>query len=68
MFDKDSEKYKSIINDFESSYQLKKDSYDQEWQNIVFQAMLGTTIAVLSTSFLVLTLHLILVFLADISL
>ena len=53
MFDKDSEKYKSIINDFESSYQLKKDSYDQEWQNIVFQAMLGTTIAVLSTSFLV---------------
>ena len=32
---------------------MKKDAYDQQWQNIVFQAMIGTTIAVLSTSFLV---------------
>lgn len=53
LFDINSDKYQSIDKDFESSYKLKKDSYDQEWQNIVFQAMLGTTIAVLSTAFLV---------------
>ena len=53
LFDLNSEKYISLNDDFESSYGLKKDSYDQEWQNIVFQAMFGTTIAVLSTAFLV---------------
>ncbi|MAU63987.1 MAG: hypothetical protein CMC38_06565 [Flavobacteriaceae bacterium] len=53
LFDINSDKYKSISKDFESSYKLKKDTYDQEWQNLVFQAMLGTTIAILSTSFLV---------------
>ena len=53
LFDINSDKYQSIYKEFEESYKLKKDSYDQEWQNIVFQAMLGTTIAILSTAFLV---------------
>ena len=53
LFDVNSAKYRLIDEEFESEYSMKKDAYDQQWQNIVFQAMIGTTIAVLSTSFLV---------------
>lgn len=53
LFDVNSAKYRLIDEEFESEYSMRKDAYDQQWQNIVFQAMIGTTIAVLSTSFLV---------------
>ena len=55
LFDSDSENYKLIIDKIISSNSFKKDNYHQEWQNIVFQAMLATTIAVLATASAVFT-------------
>tara|TARA_B100000780_G_scaffold133354_1_gene93557 strand:+ start:343 stop:1206 length:864 start_codon:yes stop_codon:yes gene_type:complete len=55
LFDSDSLKYISIINEIIASNSFKKDNYHQEWQNVVFQAMSGTTIAVLSTASIVFT-------------
>ena len=55
LFDSDSAKYISIINEIITSNSFKKDNYHQEWQNVVFQAMSGTTIAVLSTASIVFT-------------
>jgi len=55
LFDTDSEKYKLAIEKIISSNSFKKDNYHQEWQNIVFQAMSGTTIAVIATASIVFT-------------
>jgi len=55
LFDSDSENYKLIIDKIISSNSFKKDNYHQEWQNVVFQAMLATTIAVLATASIVFT-------------
>ena len=62
LFDMDSEKYRLIIEKIKSSNDFKKDNYHQEWQNVVFQALTATTIAVLSNcTQLFSLLHLILV-------
>lgn len=55
LFDADSEKYKLAIEKIISSNSFKKDNYHQEWQNVVFQAMSGTTIAVIATASIVFT-------------
>ena len=55
LFDTDSEKYKLEIEKIISSNSFKKDNYHQEWQNVVFQAMSGTTIAVIATASIVFT-------------
>ena len=55
LFDMDSEKYRLIIEKIKSSNNFKKDNYHQEWQNVVFQAMTATTIAVLATASIVFT-------------
>jgi len=55
LFDADSEKYKLEIEKIISSNSFKKDNYHQEWQNVVFQAMSGTTIAVIATASIVFT-------------
>ena len=55
LFDTDSEKYKLAIEKIISSNSFKKDNYHQEWQNVVFQAMSGTTIAVIATASIVFT-------------
>lgn len=55
LFDSESEKYNLIIDKIISSNSFKKDNYHQEWQNVVFQAMMGTTIAVLATASIVFT-------------
>lgn len=55
LFDSDSEKYKLIIEKIISSNNFKRDNYHQEWQNVVFQAMTGTTIAVIATASIVFT-------------
>ncbi|MDA9622501.1 Bax inhibitor-1 family protein [Flavobacteriaceae bacterium] len=55
LFDSDSEKYKLIIKKIISSNNFKRDNYHQEWQNVVFQAMTGTTIAVIATASIVFT-------------
>ena len=47
LFDSESEKYKLLIEEIRSSNDFKKDNYHQEWQNVVFQAMTGTTLAVI---------------------
>ncbi|MFL2639604.1 MAG: Bax inhibitor-1 family protein [Flavobacteriaceae bacterium] len=53
LFDIESKKYLTIIEKIKASNNFKKDNYHQEWQNVVFQAMMATTIAVLLTSSLV---------------
>ena len=53
LFDIESKKYLIIIEKIKASNNFKKDNYHQEWQNVVFQAMMATTIAVLLTSSLV---------------
>jgi len=53
LFDSESEKYLLIIQKIKSSNDFKKDNYHQEWQNVIFQAMTATTIAVISTASLV---------------
>ena len=55
LFEIESEKYKSIIAEIKSSNNFKKDNYHQEWQNVVFQAMSATTIAVIATASIVFT-------------
>ena len=55
LFEIESEKYKSIVDEIKSSNNFKKDNYHQEWQNIVFQAMSATTIAVIATASIVFT-------------
>ena len=44
---------KALTTEFESEIARGGDPYNKEWQNIVFQAMLGTTIAVFATGSLV---------------
>ena len=53
LFDIESKKYLIIIEKIKASNNFKKDNYHQEWQNVVFQAMMATTIAVISTASLV---------------
>ena len=53
LFNMDSEKYRLIIEKIKSSNDFKKDNYHQEWQNVVFQALTATTIAVLATATIV---------------
>ena len=53
LFDIESKKYLIIIEKIKASNNFKKDNYHQEWQNVVFQAMTATTIAVISTASLV---------------
>ena len=55
LFDSESEKYKLLIEEIRSSNDFKKDNYHQEWQNVVFQAMFATTIAVLASASIVFT-------------
>ena len=45
-FDKLSDEFKKLKDDFEKTV-LPHDRYNQEWQNVVFQAMTGTTLAVI---------------------
>ena len=45
-FDMMSDEFKKLKDDFEKTV-LPHDRYNQEWQNVVFQAMLGTTLAVI---------------------
>ena len=45
-FDKMSDEFKKLKDDFEKTV-LPHDRYNQEWQNVVFQAMTGTTLAVI---------------------
>ena len=44
---------KALTTEFESEIARGGDPYNKEWQNIIFQAMLGTTIAVFATGSLV---------------
>ena len=55
LFDSESEKYTLLIEEIRSSNDFKKDNYHQEWQNVVFQAMFATTIAVLGSASIVFT-------------
>ena len=45
-FDKMSDEFKKLKDDFEKTV-LPHDRYNQEWQNVVFQALTGTTLAVI---------------------
>ena len=45
-FDKMSDEFKKLKDDFDKTV-LPHDRYNQEWQNVVFQAMTGTTLAVI---------------------
>ena len=45
-FDNKSDEFKSLKDDFDKNI-LPHDRYNQEWQNVVFQAMTGTTLAVI---------------------
>ena len=45
-FDMMSDEFKKLKDDFEKTV-LPHDRYNQEWQNVVFQAMFGTTLAVI---------------------
>ena len=45
-FDRISDEFRELKLDFEKNI-LPHDRYNQEWQNVVFQAMLGTTLAVI---------------------
>jgi len=53
LFDSESEQYKTVINEIITGVSFKRDTYQQDWQNIVFQAMMATTLAVLFTAGLV---------------
>jgi hypothetical protein len=44
-----------MIDKIMSSNNFKNDNYHQEWQNVVFQAMFATTIAVLASASIVFT-------------
>ena len=41
-----SDEFKKLKDDFDKNI-LPHDRYNQEWQNVVFQAMTGTTLAVI---------------------
>ena len=45
-FDNMSDEFKKLKDDFNKNV-LSHDKYNQEWQNVVFQAMTGTTLAVI---------------------
>ncbi|MEC8175674.1 MAG: Bax inhibitor-1 family protein [Bacteroidota bacterium] len=51
-FDRMSNEFRELKLDFEKNV-LPHDRYNQEWQNIVFQALIGTTLAVLLTATIV---------------
>ena len=51
-FDDKSDDFKKLKDDFDKNV-LSHDRYNQEWQNIVFQAMVGTTLAVIIAGFIV---------------
>ena len=51
-FDMMSDEFKKLKDDFEKNI-LHHDRYNQEWQNVVFQAMLGTTLAVIIAGLIV---------------
>jgi len=44
-FDRKSDEYRKLRDDFNAEI-VSKDPYNQEWQNVIFQAVLGTTTAV----------------------
>ena len=46
IFDRNSNEFKELKDDFDKNV-LHHDRYNQEWQNVVFQAMVGTTLAVI---------------------
>lgn len=46
VFDVMSDEFKKLKDDFNQNV-LSHDKYNQEWQNVVFQAMAGTTLAVI---------------------
>ena len=46
VFDNSSDEFKKLKDDFSNNV-LSHDKYNQEWQNVVFQAMAGTTLAVI---------------------
>ena len=46
IFDRNSNEFKELKDDFDKNI-LHHDRYNQEWQNVVFQAMVGTTLAVI---------------------
>ncbi len=46
IFDDKSDEFKKLKDDFNKNV-LSHDKYNQEWQNVVFQAMTGTTLAVI---------------------
>ena len=48
-FDRMSDEFRELKLDFEKNI-LPHDRYNQEWQNIVFQALIGTTLAVILTA------------------
>tara|TARA_B100000614_G_scaffold150452_1_gene133492 strand:+ start:9 stop:818 length:810 start_codon:yes stop_codon:yes gene_type:complete len=47
------EELESLLQEFEKEIEKGGDPYNKKWQNIVFQAMLGTALAVLLTAILV---------------
>lgn len=49
IFERESDEFRKLKDDFEKNV-LPHDRYNQEWQNIVFQALIGTTLAVLLTA------------------
>ena len=51
-FDNMSDEFKKLKDDFDKNI-LHHDRYNQEWQNVVFQAMVGTTLAVIIAGFIV---------------
>ena len=51
-FDIMSDEFKKLQDDFDKNI-LNHDRYNQEWQNVVFQAMLGTTLAVIIAGLIV---------------
>lgn len=51
-FDNMSDEFKKLKDDFDKNI-LNHDRYNQEWQNVVFQAMVGTTLAVIIAGFIV---------------
>ena len=51
-FDIMSDEFKKLQDDFDKNI-LNHDRYNQEWQNVVFQAMIGTTLAVIIAGLIV---------------
>ena len=52
VFDNMSDEFKKLKDDFSKNV-LSRDKYNQEWQNVVFQAMAGTTLAVIAAGTIV---------------